>query len=37
MGEQTMHAKDFKHSEIVELLGETSLLGTVSKLPHFVQ
>ena len=34
--ELTLHAKDFEGSRIEELLGETNLLGTVSKLPPFV-
>ena len=34
--EQTLHAKDFKGSRIVELLEETNMLGTVSKMPPFV-
>ena len=36
MSERTLHAKDFEHSMIVELLKETSLLNTLSKLPTFV-
>ena len=36
LSERTLHSKDFTISEIVELLGETNLLGTISKLPPFV-
>ena len=36
MSERTLHSKDFAISGIVELLGETNLLGTISKLPPFV-
>ena len=36
MSERTLHSKDFAIFGIVELLGETNLLGTVSKLPPFV-
>ena len=36
MGERTFHTKDFEHFEIEDLLGEKNLLGTVSKLPHFM-
>ena len=30
MSERTLHAKDFEHFGIVEFLGETNLLDTVS-------
>ena len=33
MGKETLHTKDFEHSWIVEFLGETNMLDTVSKLP----
>ena len=36
VGEPTLHAKDFEGLGIGELVGETNLLGTVSKLSLFV-
>ena len=36
IGERTLHAKDFEGSRIKELLWETNLSSTVSKLPPFV-
>ena len=36
VSERPLHSKNFERYEIVELLGETHLLDTVSKMPPFV-